>query len=210
MKSNILKSKNQHLISVFYIFAMASSTLLSSCNGDDDPVKEDTPEMITRVALTFSPAGGGEAVVVVAIDPDGAGVQDLETDGPILLQANASYTLSIELLNHLVNPSDEGYNITDEVAEEGDEHMFFFGWTDGIFSNPPGNGNIDNREDVVLYEDEDDNGLPIGLLTAWETGDVADGVFRVVLKHQPGLKTSGSSASAGETDVDVEFEIQVK
>ncbi len=209
MTNNIIKSQSNY-IQFALSFMILGATILFSCS-DDDPIKEDTPEMITRVTLTFTPVGQGEAVVVAAIDPDGEGVQDLETDGPIILQANTPYTLSIELTNDLVDDaSAEGYNITDEISDEGDEHMFFFGWTNNVFSDPAGDGNIDNRDDDVRYEDEDENGLPIGLVTAWHTGDAAQGMFRVVLKHQPDLKSPNSGASSGETDVDVTFEIEVQ
>jgi hypothetical protein len=190
--------------------AIISVAFLASCNEDDEPVKEDTPELITKATLTFTPAGGGTAVIATATDPDGEGVQDIAIDGPINLAANTTYTLSITLINELADPGQAEYNITEEVAEEGDEHMFFFSWTNNVFSDPAGNGNIDNRTDDVNYNDEDDNGQPIGLNTSWTTAAASSGQFRVVLKHQPELKTPTSTASSGETDLDVEFDIDVQ
>jgi len=69
---------------------------------------------------------------------------------------------------------------------------------------------VDSRGDAVNYEDEDRNGLPVGLLTRWTTGANASGMFRIVLKHQPELKTASSSSSIGETDLDIEFDIVVE
>ena len=90
-------------------------------------------------------------------------------------------------------------------------HLFFFGWTNNVFSDPSGNGNIDARFDNVNYEDEDVNGLPIGLTTSWTTTDVAStGTFQIVLKHQPDLKSEESSSSIGETDLDIPFTINVQ
>lgn len=184
--------------------------VLTSCSTDD-PQKEDVPELITRATLTFSPQGGGPTIVGTATDPDGEGVQDIEVDGPIDLKVGTTYTLALTLINELANPSDPEYNITDEVEEEGDEHMFFFSWTNNIFSDPAGNGNIDNRSDAVHYEDEDENGLPIGLTTEWTTtAGITSGSFRVVLKHQPALKSESSGASVGETDLDIEFTINIE
>lgn len=176
----------------------------------DDPIKEDVPELITKVTLTFTPVNGGEPIVGTATDPDGDGVQDIQVDGPIHLSAKTNYSLDVTLINGLTQPTDPEYNVTEEVEEEADEHIFFFSWTEGLFSDPVGNGNTDNRSDAVNYEDEDNNGFPLGLNTSWTTGDAATGEFRVILKHQPDIKSATSDVTAGETDVDIEFEIQIQ
>jgi len=183
--------------------------LLSSGCEVEDPVREDVPELITKVTLTFSPAGGNP-VVVTATDPDGEGVQDVQVDGAIKLEATKRYSLSLTLANGLVKPSDPEYDVTEEVAAEGDEHIFFFSWTNDIFSDPSGNGNIDNRADDVNYQDEDINGLPLGLETIWTAGAASSGEFRVVLKHQPDLKSATSESGIGETDLDLTFTVNVE
>jgi hypothetical protein len=175
----------------------------------DDPVKEEVPELITEVTLTFTPASGGDVVVVTATDPDGEGVQDIQVDGDINLKSAENYSLAITLINGLAQPTDPEYNITEEVEEEGDEHLFFFSFTENLFDSPPGNGNIDSREDAVSYADEDGNGLPLGLQTFWITGASDAGEFRVVLKHQPDLKSETSDSNTGETDLDVTFPITI-
>lgn len=192
------------------LMLLSCIVFLSSCNDDDEPTKEDTPEMITKATLTFTPESGGAAISATATDPDGEGVQDVAIDGPINLAANTSYTLSLTLINELADPGDAEYNITEEVQEEGDEHMFFYSWTNNVFSDPDGNGNIDNRADDVNYNDADEDGQPIGLETSWTTAVASSGTFRVVLKHQPGLKTATSTATTGETDLDLEFEINIQ
>lgn len=178
--------------------------LLSACEADD-PVKEDVPEMITQVNLIFTPADGGAPVTATAIDPDGEGVQDIQVDGPVNLSADTEYILDIELVNGLAEPGTAEYNVTDEVSEEAEEHLFFFSWTDNLFSDPSGNGNVDNRNDPVNYEDEDADGQPLGLKTAWTTGEATTGELRIILKHQPGLKSANSDANTGETDLDIRF-----
>ena len=175
----------------------------------EDPVREDVPELITKVTLTFSPSVGNP-VVVTATDPDGEGVQDVQVDGAIKLEATKRYSLSLTLANGLVKPSDPEYDVTEEVAAEGDEHIFFFSWTNDIFSDPSGNGNIDNRADDVNYQDEDINGLPLGLETIWTAGAASSGEFRVVLKHQPDLKSATSESGIGETDLDLTFTVNVE
>lgn len=185
--------------------------LLAAC-GDNDPQKEDVPEMITKVTLTFTPADG-TPVVVTAVDPDGEGVQSIKTDGSIELAKSTSYTMTIQLINGLADPNDAAYDVTHEVEEEGDEHMFFFAWTGDAFAQPEGNGNFDKRTDPVDYSESlDKGGLPLGLTTKWTSADITtEGAsFRVVLKHQPGLKTPTSKSSDGETDLDITFPLRVQ
>jgi hypothetical protein len=113
-------------------------------------------------------------------------------------------------LTNAENPADIE-DITEEVREEADEHMFFFSWTDGLFSDPTGNGNVDNRADAVNYDDADGDGLPLGLNTTWSTGPASSGSFRVILKHQPdGIKTATSGSSDGDTDIDISWQISIR
>lgn len=187
---------------------------LSGCDNED-PIPENIPELITRVTLKFTPAGGGSAITVTATDPDGQGVQDIIVDGPINLLKGVQYTLSLELINGLYKPGDDGYNITTEVEEEGDEHQFFFSFSDGVFSSPAGTGNIkDNAASSVgniNYLDTDSGGLPIGIETSWTTANaaVSNKSFRVLLKHQPDVKTNTSTSLDGESDLDIAFVLNV-
>ena len=183
---------------------------LIACSAEE-PIREDTPELITTVTLTFTSSDGGEEIVVTANDPDGEGIEDIEVDGPIDLAKGKTYDLEISLVNGLAEPSAPGYDVTAEVREESDEHLFFFSWTNNVFSTPSGDGNIDNRADEIDYNDEDSNGLPLGLETRWTTGDVpASGKFSVLLKHQPDLKSEDSDSGTGESDLDVEFTINIE
>ncbi len=185
-----------------------SLLLLSSCKKED-PKPENIPEAITKATLTFTPTGGAP-VVVSATDPDGEGPLPRTLSGPINLVKNVSYTLSITLINELAKPTDPEYNITGEVEEEGDEHIFFFAWTNNTFWNPTGNGNVDNRNDAVNYDDIDVKGLPLGLETDWTTiPTTGAGTFRVILKHQPDLKSATSTSNDGESDLDVTFNLIV-
>jgi len=187
--------------------------LLSSCK-DDDPVKEDIPELITKATLIFTPtAGTGASVVkVTAADPDGEGPQSIAINGEIKLTKGITYTLTVEMLNELAEPASDEYNISKEVLDEGDEHQFYFAWTGNVFSNPAGDGNIDNRNDSVNYKDKDVNDLPVGLTTEWTAASTSitnTNTFHIVLKHQPELKSATSTFDDGETDLDLTFPVSV-
>jgi hypothetical protein len=207
-KFDLMKNNNRlFLLTGRIILTLWLLPFVMGCS--EDPKKEDVPELITKVILTFTP-DEGTPIVVSASDPDGEGVQDIAADGPINLSAGESYTLELTLSNELADPADPAYDITAEVEEEGDEHMFFFSWTNNVFADPEGNGNIDNRSDIINYNDQDANGLPLGLSTSWITSGSASGTFRVVLKHQPDLKTDLSGGNDGETDLDVTFTVNVE
>ncbi|HRG80824.1 MAG TPA: hypothetical protein PL167_14485 [Cyclobacteriaceae bacterium] len=186
-------------------FFIGSLSFLISCKNED-PTPENIPELITKVILKFTPTGGGTVVTVTATDPDGEGSQDLQIDGPINLSKGTTYTLTIELLNGLYNPGADGYDVGKEVLAEGDEHQLFFSWTN-TFSSPMGSGNIGSAPGVVNYQDEDINGLPIGLTTSWTTGADAESgkTFRVLLKHQPDIKSNTTTSLDGESDLDISF-----
>lgn len=168
----------------------------------------DDEEEVNEITLTFTPTGGGDAIEVTWFDEDGEGVGTPEIDD-INLSADTEYDMTITVRNTL---GTEPEDITEEIEAEDNEHQFFFAFTADIFSNPEGDGNIDNGTDPLNYNDEDENGLPVGLSTKWTTGGAtsADGTFRIVLKHQPDLKTATSDATVGGTDIDIEFNISIQ
>lgn len=185
--------------------------LFPSCK-QEDPKPEKIPELISKATLTFTPAGG-PPVVVTATDPDNAGVQDIIVDGAITLVKGTSYTLTILLVNGLYSTTQDGYDVSKQVEKEGTEHQFFFSWNAGLFSNPAGDGNIDNRNNPLNYGSSiDSNGRPLGLTTTWTTAMTAltgSNSFRILLKHQPDIKSDTSTSNDGESDLDLTFSISV-
>jgi hypothetical protein len=204
MKTNSIQTQVNVTKILTFAFLSASLVTFNGCKKDD-PKPEDVPELITKATLTFTPNGGGAAVVVTATDPDGEGIQDIKVDGPINLAANKTYVLTLDMINGLAKPTDPAYKVTEEIEEEGDEHQFFFSWSNNAFSNPTGNGNIDNRNDVLNYtggaNSKDKNNRPLGLTTTWTSATPAGGAitssFRVLLKHQPDLKSDTSDSNTG-------------
>lgn len=189
-------------------FALLSAMLLglltfSACSDDDAPPAENEEEVIDQVTLTFTETGTTNSQSFVAVGPGGVNFT-LQT---ITLDANTTYQMVVTVAN-----TEEGEDITQEIATEDEEHMFFFGWTSGLFSDPTGDGNIGatNRGDDVNYEDEDANGEPLGLITTWTTGDAATGEFRVILKHQPDIKSATSTSNDGESDIDLTWDITIQ
>ncbi|HEU5146415.1 MAG TPA: hypothetical protein VFT90_06865 [Chryseosolibacter sp.] len=162
----------------------------SGCDNEDPkPVHE--PEVITTVEVTLLPDAGGIPVTLKFFDADGeqGNIAPLITvSGP--LKAGSSYSGVIELWNETVNPP---ANITEEVAEEANDHLFCFNVSGDI---------------TIGYEDEDANGFPIGVITSWSVGEAGPAEVTVSLRHQAGTKT-GDCPGNGETDVEVTFDIDV-
>ena len=190
------------------LYSLLSLVIFTACEDDDVvPEEEEEMEVITDVTLIFT-SDAGAVVTASAQDPDGEGVQELVVLDEIQLQAGTNYTLTFDIMNNLETP---GESIGEEIAEEDDEHQIFFAWTEGAFSNPTGNGNIDNASDPVNYNDADGNGNPLGLNTSWTAGDPATAAsFTVRLQHQPDVKTSTSGANDGDTDFELQFVLNIQ
>ncbi len=190
--------------------AFAAAIILVGCKKDEeDPHHEHDHEVFTDVKLIFTNTEDSEDVVeATAQDPDGEGAEGLQVKSAINLDTSKSYTLTFEIMNNLETP---GENIGAEIKEEDDEHQMFFSFTNDAFSNPGGNGNIDKASDPIVYNDEDGNGNPVGLNTSWETSSsvVSGGTFTVQLQHQPGVKTATSDANTGDSDFELEFELNI-
>ena len=194
------------------LLSLLSLVVFTSCEEDNVvPDEEHEEEIITDIKLVFTPTNtlsGLASVEATAQDPDGEGVQELQVLGSIDLAVNASYTLTYEIMNNEESP---GEDIGEEISEEADEHQIFYSFTDGAFTSPTGNGNIDNASDPVNYNDTDANGNPLGLSTAWTTGDaLSSGSFTVRLQHQPDVKTSSSTATTGDTDFELTFVLNIQ
>jgi hypothetical protein len=185
---------------------------LGAC--DDGGGSSNENELITTVTLTFAPEGGGAAVIAAFDDPDGDGGQAPTVDS-IDLTDGTTYTLTVTFANRLEDPPED---ITEEVADESDEHQVFFTGTavDGPASDNPG------APLTHAYDDEDPNGLPVGL-TSTIVAATGTGALTVTLRHLPpindtAVKTAevamqvadgGFSAIGGSSDAQVDFLVAV-
>ena len=171
---------------------LAVITMFQACDKEDPkPVHE--AELITTVQVTLVPEGNGIPVTLKFVDADG----EQGSIAPITtvsgsLKPSTSYSAVIELKNETVNPVAD---ITEEVAEEAEDHLFCF----------DASGDISV---AYVEEDEDANGLPLGLLTTWTTGSAGNATVTLSLRHQPGTKT-GECPGSGETDVEVTFDLVI-
>lgn len=205
---------------------------LSACpggGGDGDDHGHDTghdhgeSEIITTVTLTFTPQGGGDAVVAAFSDPDGAGGVSGMAE-PIVLTAGTTYDLAVAFTNELGSPAED---ITAEVEEEAESHQIFITGT-GV--SGPAAGDDPSAVVVQAYADTestygadtDGADLPVGLAHTITAAAAGAGTFSVQLQHMPplngeALKVAGLAEQLamgmplpGDTDAAVEFELTVQ
>lgn len=187
---------------------------VAACGDDSIDGAGNEAEVITTVTLTFTPSGGGAAVIAAFDDPDGDGGGQ-PTITPINLVNGTTYTMAVRFQNKLETPPEE---ITDEVRDEGDEHQIFLTST-AVKGPATSNGTAPLTH---AYTDTDSDGLPIGLAnTIMATS--GSGQLTLTLRHLPRVnntavkvadlatqvKNGGLSSIGGETDVQVSFMVTV-
>ncbi len=181
---------------VFLLLFVAAALVMTSCEKED-PVIPNEEEVITTLNYTLTAVGDAGTVTFSFqdLDGDGAGAPTI-TGGDLV--ANTTYTGVLELLNETESPAED---ITEEIEEEDDEHQFFF------------QSDIDGLS--VAYNDEDEDGNPVGLSTTLTTADAGSGSLTIILRHEP-LKSAANVSDGditnadGETDIEVTFAVEVK
>jgi len=169
---------------------------ISSCKKDEEKPSTPTPtvneeELITTFTITFTDAAGiHQAVEATFRDTDGEGGNPPTTFDNIVLQSNTTYNASISLLNESVTPAED---ITSEIEEEGDEHIFCFEQT---------------NVNITITRTDSDGTYGIGLTSDWTTSDASNGTVLISLKHQPGVKNG--TCEPGETDIELLFNVEVQ
>jgi len=190
-KNKTLKMKKLSLL----ITLFSTILIFTACKKDPEEVVDE--EVITTLRYTLTPDSGGTPVVLSFQDLDGDG-----GDAPIVmggtLAANETYSGVMVLLNESESPAED---VTEEIEEDDDHHQFFFQSTLGGLS--------------VSYDDEDGDGNPLGLKTNLSTGSAGSGQLTVTLRHEPNKSASGVADgnienAGGETDIEVEFDIDVQ
>ena len=189
-----LTIKNKKMKNYFKLVSITLFTLLFvACSSDDDaapePVNEE--EVITTMIVTLN---GPDQVVLTYQDLDGDGpdAETLTVSGA--LSANTTYEGSIRLLNE---SEEEVEEITEEIEEEDDEHQFFYTIGTGL--------------DVTTeYDDEDENGNPVGLSFTLTTGAASSGSLTFTLRHEPTKPNDGLENAGGSTDIEKSFDLVVQ
>lgn len=180
----------------FFIITLIFVSLFTACEADD-PIPENSEELITTLRIVCTPNAGGPTAMMEFLDLDGDG-----GNAPVImadtLLAQTEYNAVLMLLNESVFPAE---NITEEILEEDEDHQFFFDFV-GI-------------QLAHVYIDMDGNGNPVGLMNKFITADAGTGSLKVTLRHHPDKSATGVTDgditnAGGETDIEVIFPVVVK
>lgn len=184
----------------------------------DPPAPTNPEELITTFKLLLTDSATNTVYTFLYKDPDGDGGQagfygpgtnnlSSQTDSVLNLTTNTTYFGEIILLDETKNPTD---TISNEVEEEGEDHMFFFNSINP--SGTPYTVILPGSGIKITYTDLDGGATQrgIGLKTRWRTytsTGTTKHPFRVILKHQPGVKNG--TINPGDTDLDVAFKMLI-
>jgi hypothetical protein len=177
--------------------------IIVACKKDDGevakPVNPNETELVTTVKLIIAPTSNPSAEIYASfrdLDGDGGNSPVIDT---IRLGANSEYNVYVLVLDETKNPVD---TISYEIEKEKNEHQFFY-------------SKIGTYNLTTTYMDVDDHNVPIGLnIKLNTTTGFAEKTnkFKLVLKHQPGLKptTCCGDETLGETDLEIYFPIIIQ
>jgi hypothetical protein len=183
---------------IIMISSILSLGLLIACKKEkkkavENPTNPNEQELITTFKIAFTDINGVLPTVEARfVDIDGPGGNNPTVFDSIRLVANATYNATITLLNESTIPTQ---NITEEVEEEGVDHLFCFDLTSGLNA-------------AITRTDLDANNLPIGITSQWVLGAVSTGTSTIRLRHQPGVKNG--QCDPGETDIELNFHMVIQ
>ena len=173
------------------LFTLSLFMIFLSCSDNDSPELIQEEEVITSVIVTLQ--SGSNTVTLSSVDLDGDGPNEPVITAQGSLNSDTTYSGAVRFLNESVSPVED---ITEEVAEEEEEHQVFYSFTSPISS--------------VASSDTDSSGNPLGLVFTLTTGDSGNATFGLTLRHKPKKPNTGILDAGGETDVAVNFSVSVQ
>ncbi|HTN16397.1 MAG TPA: hypothetical protein VL092_01855 [Chitinophagaceae bacterium] len=188
MNKQVLKSA---LIAVLF------TTAFTACTKREKPPVPDEQELITTVKLQLSNQSLGFSKTFVYKVENGftsstAGQVQIDT---IKLEPGLTYDAIIAVQNEKANPVED---ITNEIIEKGDEHLFVF-----LSTPASGAGSVS-----VSDGSKDMNGKPLNQNFKLTAGPAGSGKFDISLMHLPTNKNGTTPETAGgETDLAVSFPV---
>lgn len=179
------------IYSPLVVLFFAALLFFSSCKPESSNTNES--ELITTAHLVIKDATTQAVIDTVTFkDPDGDGAQTPTVFDSIVLSSATNYAVDVILLDESKNPT---VNITTEIREEADTHLFVYTATPTSLA-------------TILITDKDSNNLPLGITTAWSTGSAGRGTLSLILKHQPSVKNG--TPYPGDTDVSIDFPLIIQ
>ncbi len=172
----------------------------SACDSNEPDPGGGDEELITQVVLRFTNAANAADVqTITAADADGDGAGLVFSPASVRLTPGATYTSAIEL-NDTINTE----SISDEVAEEAEDHLFRYAFT------PASAGTVTVTDLESQYGTNTGTDLPVGLAfrVAVASGASGAATFNATLFHfDGGAIKSSATATSDERDIDIDFPV---
>jgi hypothetical protein len=184
-----------------------AAVLLFAAACDDDPSAPPPgggdPEVISRIAITLTPQGGGAAQSSIVTDPDGMGTGQNPSppSATLTLTRGVTYDGDIQLANDITTPV---VDVDEEVSDEADFHRFVY-----TFSCTP---DVDAPEESFDTDNQDPPqplGLTFDVVVAADATPTSDCTMNVELRHFESDKGDGLG-SGFDTDLDLDFPVAVQ
>ncbi len=186
-----------------FILVAVTIFALSSCDKEKNEVIEEPhvheEEVITTVRLVITNNAGFNKTFSYKVDN---GFNSSSPATPVIddvvLDANTTYNVDVQVWNESETPAED---ITEEVKEEGADHLFL------LESSPStGAGSIG-----FSNGSKDANGDALNQTLDFTTGDAGTGQLTVTLKHEPTDKSATDPPGAGgETDAQAIFPVTIQ
>jgi hypothetical protein len=179
------------------LIALTCSIVFTACKKDKEAPVPDEQELITTVKLQLANQSKGFLKVFVYKVENGftSGTTGQVQIDTLKLEPGVTYDAIISVQNEKADPVEE---ITNEIIEKGDEHLF-------VFSSTPSSG---AGSLLVSNGSKDQNGKPLNQNFKLTAGAAGKGKFDISLMHQPTDKNGTTPETAGgETDLAVSFPV---
>lgn len=179
------------------LIAVSLTTVFAACKKDKTAPVPDEQELITTVKLQLSNQSRGFSKTFVYKVENGftSGTTGQVQIDTIKLEPGLTYDAIIAVQNEKADPVED---ITNEIIEKGDEHLF-------VFLSTPGSG---AGSLSVSDGSKDTNGKPLNQNFKLTAGAAGSGKFDISLMHLPTNKNGTTPETAGgETDLAVSFPV---
>lgn len=192
-----MKNVTNKILIAFTFIAL----LFAACTKPDDvenpqPVEQ---ELITTVQLHVTGDSGFDKTFSYKVENGfGSTTQGNVSIDSIILAPGTIYDVEVKVLNEKESPAED---ITEEVLEEKDEHLFLF-----VSAPSSGAGSITTQNGS-----KDNNNKPFNQVVEFHTGSNGTGALTVTLKHEPTNKdVTDPAAAGGETDAEAVFPVLIR
>jgi len=157
---------------------LASALIFTACDSNEPDENAGEQEVISDVIISFDdPNTNASPDVTAAAEFNSGG--ELQSTETITLDNGITYSVFVELENRFADTAEER-DITAEIAEEDEEHQFFYRLEDAESGGSPLAGILN-----ITGLDTDGNGDPLGLSFNAETVSATQSTayLRVKLRH---------------------------